>query len=94
MTGILRGVEAERGIVFAAGAYAPHRQAGRGLLAHELAHVIQQRRGPGGMPQARLESEAGRVGHAAARGSGPIALRTRSALARANSGQIVVRPLS
>ncbi len=30
-------------IVFAAGEYAPHTEAGRRLLAHELTHVIQQR---------------------------------------------------
>ncbi|NCC37022.1 MAG: DUF4157 domain-containing protein, partial [Chloroflexia bacterium] len=32
-------------IVFGAGAYAPGTQAGQTLLAHELAHVVQQRRG-------------------------------------------------
>jgi hypothetical protein len=32
-------------IVFAAGEYAPHTDAGRRLLAHELTHVIQQRPG-------------------------------------------------
>src|SRR5262249_3339076 len=31
-----------RHIVFDAGRYAPHTTAGRALLAHELAHVIQQ----------------------------------------------------
>ena len=31
-----------RDIVFAAGEYAPHTQAGRRLLAHELTHVLQQ----------------------------------------------------
>jgi len=30
-------------IIFAAGEYAPHTEAGRRLLAHELTHVIQQR---------------------------------------------------
>lgn len=34
-----------RDIVFAAGEYAPHTDAGQRLLAHELAHVIQQRPG-------------------------------------------------
>jgi len=32
-----------RDIVFGAGQYAPHRSPGKRLLAHELAHVIQQR---------------------------------------------------
>src|SRR5690606_6452449 len=32
-------------IVFAGGEYAPHTDAGRRLLAHELTHVIQQRPG-------------------------------------------------
>ena len=35
-----------RQIVFAAGEYAPHTSTGRHLLAHELAHVIQQDAGP------------------------------------------------
>ena len=34
-------------VVFGAGHYAPHTTAGRQLLAHELAHVIQQSEGPG-----------------------------------------------
>jgi outer membrane protein OmpA-like peptidoglycan-associated protein len=35
-----------RDIVFGAGEYAPGTAAGRHLLAHELAHVVQQRRAP------------------------------------------------
>ncbi|WP_438001722.1 DUF4157 domain-containing protein [Sorangium sp. So ce185] len=35
-----------RDVVFAAGMYAPDRHAGRRLLAHELAHVVQQSRSP------------------------------------------------
>lgn len=34
-------------IFFAPGRYAPHTPEGRGLLAHELAHVVQQRQGTG-----------------------------------------------
>jgi len=66
-------------IVFGAGRYAPHTVPGRVLLAHELAHVVQQRGAPeiGGLqvsaPDAALEREAGqaalRVGHGAAPGS-------------------------
>ncbi|MDP2432290.1 MAG: DUF4157 domain-containing protein [Pseudomonadota bacterium] len=37
-----RAYTAGTNIVFAAGEYAPHTQAGRRLLAHELAHVVQQ----------------------------------------------------
>jgi Domain of unknown function (DUF4157)/L,D-transpeptidase catalytic domain len=33
-------------IVFGSGAYRPEASAGRWLLAHELSHVVQQRRGP------------------------------------------------
>jgi Domain of unknown function (DUF4157) len=33
-------------VVFAAGEYKPHSQKGQKLLAHELAHVVQQRRAP------------------------------------------------
>ena len=33
-------------IVFSTGQYAPHMSEGRRLLAHELAHVVQQRRSP------------------------------------------------
>jgi hypothetical protein len=35
-------------VVFAAGRYAPGSKAGRTLLAHELAHVVQRRRASGG----------------------------------------------
>ncbi len=38
-------------IHFAPGQYQPHDPAGNKLLAHELTHVVQQQRGPGG-PQA------------------------------------------
>ena len=37
-----------RHIVFAPGEYAPHTGRGQSLLAHELAHVAQQARSPGG----------------------------------------------
>lgn len=62
-------------IVFNAGAYAPHRKAGRALLAHELAHVIQQRQGAGGSAPARQEGEAGRIGHAVLNEGGPVTVR-------------------
>lgn len=45
---------AGRDIVFGAGQYAPHESAGRRLLAHELAHVLQQSAGGVSAPP-RLE---------------------------------------
>jgi uncharacterized protein DUF4157 len=42
-------------VVFAQGQYAPGKSHGRKLLAHELAHVVQQRRMNNAAPQAKLE---------------------------------------
>jgi hypothetical protein len=42
-------------VVFGAGEYQPHGDAGRRLIAHELAHVVQQRRGS---PGARVQRTA------------------------------------
>jgi peptidoglycan/xylan/chitin deacetylase (PgdA/CDA1 family) len=39
-------------LVFGAGRYAPHDPAGRSLLAHELAHAVQQRGTAGAIPDA------------------------------------------
>ena len=39
-----------RDVVFADGRLAPHTAAGRRLLAHELAHVLQQTEAPSGAP--------------------------------------------
>ena len=47
---------------------------GRGMLAHEVAHVLQQRDDAGGSAPARLEGEAGR---AAASGDAPVTVRER-----------------
>lgn len=63
-------------MVFAQGEYAPATGGGRHLLAHELAHVIQQRRGGSLSPQAAgpalgegaAEREASRAASAAASG--------------------------
>ena len=43
-----------RDVVFAAGQYAPATPDGRRLLAHELTHVVQQRRAPGRSVQRKL----------------------------------------
>jgi hypothetical protein len=61
-------------VVFGAGNYAPGTMAGRELLAHELAHVVQQGKG-GGTPlgsDSLLEGGAQQAAAAATRGSGPV----------------------
>ncbi len=45
-----RAFTAGANVVFARGAYAPTTASGRELLAHELAHVLQQRRAPASVP--------------------------------------------
>ena len=60
-----------RNVVFGAGKYAPEHTQGKRLLAHELAHVLQQRRG-GGLTGYRSpalgETEADRVADSALAG--------------------------
>ena len=55
-------------VMFDAGRYAPYTAAGRTLLAHELAHVVQQRTPSGGAPGAAHEANADALasGHAEA----------------------------
>ncbi|MEB3260941.1 MAG: DUF4157 domain-containing protein [Cyanobacteriota bacterium] len=51
-------------IVFGEGHYAPHTPEGRGLLAHELAHVVQQRRSEGPIADSReAERDARTAAH-------------------------------
>ena len=62
-----------RNVVFAAGRYAPSSAGGKTLIAHELAHVVQQRGAPA--PSSRLEigaadDAAEREADAAAEGRG------------------------
>ena len=62
-------------IVFGAGRFEPHSLHGRRLIAHELAHVVQQRRGgavPALDPQAAHEQGADRAADAYAGGAGSI----------------------
>jgi hypothetical protein len=62
-------------IVFGEGGYAPDTSAGRELLAHELAHVVQQRRGgaaPSPHGDAQLEAGADEAAAAMLAGSGPL----------------------
>src|SRR5262249_37419686 len=61
-------------IRFAPGQYAPGTSAGDALIAHELAHVVQQRTGrvgsgAGEVRDPALEAEADRAGALAAQGS-------------------------
>jgi len=55
-------------IAFASGSYDPTSERGRRLIAHELAHVVQQRRRQGSHGVAEAEREAAVVGDAAAAG--------------------------
>jgi len=64
-------------ITFGMERYAPHLSEGKRLLAHELAHVIQQRRG-GALPKLDAreshESSADQAADAAVSGSGPVSV--------------------
>ena len=52
-----RAFTLRRDVVFGAGEYAPTSRRGRHLIAHELAHVVQQGRGAGGAPVLRRQPE-------------------------------------
>lgn len=68
-------------IYFDEGEYRPSTQEGRRLVAHELAHVLQQREGPTGSgPSARaaIEREADAAAERLERGE-PVAVRERAA---------------
>lgn len=72
-------------IVFGEGEYSPQAMEGRKLLAHELAHVVQQRRG-GSLPPAlpfepgtALESDADRAANTAVEGAGTVNVALASA---------------
>jgi hypothetical protein len=74
-------------VVFDAGAYAPRTREGERLLAHELAHVVQQdlgaREGAGGTSPERTEREARTVADEAAGGlEAARAVRERARPAR------------
>lgn len=85
-------------IHFASGLYQPQTRAGRELIGHELAHVVQQAQGrvrPTGHVQGvptnddvALEREADRRGHAAARGEAPDLGSSRAAPAPAPAGHV------
>jgi hypothetical protein len=48
-------------VFFGAGRYAPHSRAGESLLAHELTHVLQQRRGRSAVDGTAAEQEADHI---------------------------------
>jgi len=59
-----RAYTAGRDIVFGAGQYRPHSAQGRKLIAHELAHVVQQNQaGPTDHAEERADRAATRVAH-------------------------------
>jgi hypothetical protein len=62
-------------VVFGSGMYAPESTAGRRLLAHELAHTVQQSRGgarPGWISSGTPEHQAEQAANAVAWGSGHV----------------------
>ena len=67
-------------IALAPNAPRPDTARGRGLLAHELTHAVQQTRGPGGPAGLRHELEAHDVGQAVAAGRSPTRIATRAPL--------------
>lgn len=85
-----------RDIVFDADLYAPHTQEGLRLLAHELAHVVQQSRAAAGAGSGDLEGEAESSARAVAGGGvGRVRLsapRGRPQLARKGKVRIKVIP--
>ncbi|MBS0559798.1 MAG: DUF4157 domain-containing protein [Proteobacteria bacterium] len=72
-----------RHIVFAQGRFAPDTTDGKRLLAHELAHVVQQGRGGDARPtldgNGPLEASASQAADSAVSGSGPVAVTGGSA---------------
>jgi hypothetical protein len=71
-----------RDIVFGEGKYSPESKRGEKLLAHELAHVVQQRRG-GSAPRAfepnsSVEQDAGAAAAQFSSGSGPVSVNAAS----------------
>jgi outer membrane protein OmpA-like peptidoglycan-associated protein len=73
-----------RDIVFGTGRYQPHSSAGQQLLAHELAHVVQQSRGGSASPdtEARADHAADQATHGRpvatqALGGAPVSLQAQ-----------------
>jgi hypothetical protein len=78
-----------RRIVFSRGEYAPGTSAGRQLVAHELAHVVQQSKGgtaPAGGPAAEREA-SGAAQASLAPGPAPVRVGTATAPGIARAGK-------
>ncbi|SED64621.1 protein of unknown function [Rhizobiales bacterium GAS188] len=77
-------------VVFGTGNYAPGTVTGRELLAHELAHVVQQGRGgaaPSLASESYLEAGAEQAAIAATRGGGPVDVSGASGVGLARQPQ-------
>jgi len=86
VTGSTKAVTKDDEVHFRSGAYQPGTPDGDWLIAHELAHVVQQRGGRGERPGTRkaLEREADRAATLVAHGqAAPILLRAERAVAYA-----------
>ena len=72
-----------RDVVFSNGRFAPERPEGRRLLAHELAHVVQQSRGGPASPSldgsGPMEAAATNAADAVVSGNGPVSVAGASA---------------
>lgn len=84
-------------IVFGPDRYAPQTSEGRTLIAHELAHVIQQSRGgpsPALDPTAAHEQDADAAAQAAVSGEGPVTVQgaTGPGIARAVDDWLIGSP--
>jgi hypothetical protein len=76
-------------VTFAAGHFQPESAEGRELLAHELAHVVQQSRGgppPSSQPDSVLESAAAQAASAVVSGDGPVRVSGASGVGVARQG--------
>src|SRR5205085_2241251 len=68
-------------IVFGAGQYGPHSTTGQHLLAHELAHVVQQQHATTNVaPGSSHEHEADAAAEAVARPGTPVRVKSASAV--------------
>ena len=94
-----------RDIVFGAGRYQPHSAAGQRLLAHELAHVVQQSHGGSASPSAEARADQaadqatqGRPVSTQALGGAPVALQPgedrRAFLDRARAAVVALREVA
>lgn len=87
-TGSTRAIAKDSAIHFRRGAYRPGTAAGDRLIAHELAHIVQQRGGIGtrSAPRREIEREADRAATLVTAGrTAPIALRAQPGTAYAYS---------